>query len=240
VSVVQRNERDTYIDDLRSQTDKITIFTVDVGVKAQLPSGQFASRDSVAISQGLWSAPHQIVIAKMIAAKSPRDGLIELANLARLAADHLDLSTGNEASRPVATGSKVFIGHGRSPIWRVLKDFIQDRLGLPWDEFNREPTAGITITARLQGMLNEAGFALIVMTAEDDQPDGSIRARENVVHEAGLFQGRLGFTKAILLVEEGCGEPSNIHGLGQVRFPRNRIEATFEEVRRLLEREGML
>jgi predicted nucleotide-binding protein len=176
----------------------------------------------------------------MIAAKSPHVSLSELADLARLAADHLDLSTGNEVSRLVATGSRVFIGHGRSPIWRVLKDFVQDRLGLPWDEFNREPTAGVTTTARLQGMLNEAGFALIVMTAEDDQPDGSVRARENVVHEAGLFQGRLGFTKAILLVEEGCGEFSNIHGLGQVRFPRGRIEAAFEEVRRLLEREGML
>jgi predicted nucleotide-binding protein len=240
VSVAQHNEQDTYINDLRSQADDLTIFTVDVGVRAQLPSGQFLSSDSLAVSQGLWPAPHQVVIAKMIAAKSPRASLSELADIGRLAADHLDLLTGNEVSRPVVTGSKVFIGHGRSEIWRALKDFVQDRLGLPWDEFNREPTAGITTTARLQTMLGEAGFALIVMTAEDEQPDGGFRARENVVHEAGLFQGRLGFTKAIVLLEEGCGEFSNIHGLGQVRFPRSHIEAVFEEVRRLLEREGML
>jgi predicted nucleotide-binding protein len=60
------------------------------------------------------------------------------------------------------------------------------------------------------------------------------------VHEAGLFQGRLGFTKTIVLMEEGCQEFSNIQGLGQIRFPRGNIAAAFEEVRRILEREGTI
>jgi predicted nucleotide-binding protein len=42
----------------------------------------------------------------------------------------------------------------------------------------------------------------------------------NVVHEAGLFQGRLGFTRAIIMLEEGCEEFSNIEGLGQLRLNR--------------------
>jgi predicted nucleotide-binding protein len=62
----------------------------------------------------------------------------------------------------------------------------------------------------------------------------------NVVHEAGLFQGRIGFTKAIVLLEEGCPEFSNIQGLGQIRFPKDNIAASFEEVRRVLEREGLI
>jgi predicted nucleotide-binding protein len=62
----------------------------------------------------------------------------------------------------------------------------------------------------------------------------------NVVHEAGLFQGRLGFRKAIVLLEEGCEPFSNIDGLGQIRFPRGRISACFEQVREVLEREEML
>ncbi|MGH2442129.1 MAG: TIR domain-containing protein, partial [Chloroflexota bacterium] len=65
-------------------------------------------------------------------------------------------------------------------------------------------------------------------------------ARRNVIHEAGLFQGRLGFERAIILLEEGCEEFSNIHGLGQLRFPRGRISAVFDDVRRVLEREGLL
>jgi hypothetical protein len=35
-------------------------------------------------------------------------------------------------------------------------------------------------------------------------------------HEVGLFQGRLGFEKAIVLLEDGCEEFSNIKGLVQM------------------------
>jgi len=62
----------------------------------------------------------------------------------------------------------------------------------------------------------------------------------NVIHEAGLFQGRLGFEKAILLLEKDCEEFSNIQGLGQIRFPKGNITAIFEEIRQVLEREGLL
>lgn len=136
--------------------------------------------------------------------------------------------------------STIFIGHGRSNTWMLLKDFLQDRLKLQWDEFNREPPAGITTKERLEDMLAKARFAFIVMTAEDEHPDGTMHARENVIHEAGLFQGRLGFGRAILLVEEGCAEFSNIHGLTQIRFPKGNIIAASEEIRRTLEREGIL
>ena len=62
----------------------------------------------------------------------------------------------------------------------------------------------------------------------------------NVIHEAGLFQGRLGFSKGIVLLEEGCGEFSNIEGLGQIRFPKGNIKAVFEDIRAVLEREEIL
>jgi len=146
--------------------------------------------------------------------------------------------TAKERSAPA--GTHVFIGHGRSTAWRDLKDFIQDRVGLPYDEFNRVPVAGITNTARLSDMLDSAAVAFIVLTAEDEQADGKMHARLNAVHEAGLFQGRLGFKKAILLLEEGCEEFSNIQGLGQIRYPKGNIAAKFEEIRRVLEREGVI
>jgi predicted nucleotide-binding protein len=132
------------------------------------------------------------------------------------------------------------LGHGRSNEWRKLKDFVQDRLGLPWDEFNRIPVAGITNVARLSEMLEAAAIAFIILTAEDEMVDGQVQARMNVIHEAGLFQGRLGFTKAIVLLEEGCSQFSNIEGLGQIRFPEGNIAAAFEEIRLVLEREGLL
>lgn len=136
--------------------------------------------------------------------------------------------------------SRIFIGHGRSEAWRQLKDFLHERLKLPWDEFNREPMAGEITANRLQEMLDQAALALLVLTAEDKQEDGTFRARQNVIHEVGLFQGRLGFKKAIVLVEEGCESFSNVEGVTQIRFPRGKLNACFEDLRLVFEREGLL
>ena len=96
---------------------------------------------------------------------------------------------------------KVFIGHGGSHIWRELKDFIVDRLGLEYEEFNRISPAGKATSDRLKEMLEVSRIAFLIMTGEDEQADGSLRARDNVIHEIGLFQGKLGFEKAIILLE---------------------------------------
>ena len=137
-------------------------------------------------------------------------------------------------------GTKIFIGHGNSPLWKELKDFLFERLHLDWDEFNREAVAGLSTKERLQAMLDHAKFAFLVLTAEDEHPSGALHARENVIHELGLFQGRLGFERAIVLLEQDCVEYSNIHGLTQIRFPKADIKAVFEDIRRVLERENII
>ena len=92
-------------------------------------------------------------------------------------------------------------------------------------------------TKRGAPSLDEAAFAFLVMTAEDTHVDSTAHARENVIHEAGLFQGRLGFERAIILLEDGCAQFSNIHGLTHIGFPRDNLEPAFEEIRLVLERE---
>lgn len=135
---------------------------------------------------------------------------------------------------------RVFIGHGRSEVWRELKDFLVERLNIEYEEFNRLPSAGKSNKERIKEMLEVCSFALIVMTAEDETKDGKWRARENVVHEAGLFQGKLGFERAIIVLEEGCEAFSNIEGLIQLRFLPGKIMSCSEEIRRTLEREGLV
>jgi len=135
---------------------------------------------------------------------------------------------------------KIFIGHGGSNIWLRLKDFIVDRLELEYEEFNRISAAGKSTSDRLKEMLEVCCMAFLIMTGEDEQADGSLRARENVVHEVGLFQGRLGFEKAIILLENGCGDFSNIHGITYIPFPRGNIRAAFEDIREVLERESII
>ncbi|HEX4164439.1 MAG TPA: TIR domain-containing protein [Bryobacteraceae bacterium] len=114
----------------------------------------------------------------------------------------------------------------------------QDEIAL--DEFNRVAVAGIPNVVRLSEMLDAASIAFLVLTAEDEKTDGKWQARMNVIHEAGLFQGRLGFHRAIVMLEEGCEEFSNITGLGQIRFPKGNIKASFHDVELVLEREGLV
>ncbi len=203
------------------------------------PTGTFMSRDTKAITQGTRVPPHSEVEAKYLSLESPFKALEGVIRVARKLHKYMEMQDLLEIE-VVSQGKRVFIGHGQSPLWRELQDFIQNRLHLKWDEFNREPAAGLATIERLGSMLNEACFAFLVLTAEDQYKDGSIRARQNVVHEVGLFQGKLGFRKAIVLLEEGCEEFSNITGMVQVRFPKENISAKFEEIRRVLEREGII
>jgi predicted nucleotide-binding protein len=204
----------------------------------QVSPKNILSRDSLAVSQGIIIPPHYVVLCEAGAIRYSALLCNETAKLALQAASHLERSAHREVQRNPG-GGKVFIGHGRSHIWRELKDFLQDRLGLLWDEFNRVPAAGITTVQRLSQMLDDADIAFLIMTAEDEMADGGLQARMNVVHEVGLFQGRLGFPKAIILLEEGCEEFSNISGLVQIRFPKGNIEAVFEKVRAVLDRENV-
>ena len=136
--------------------------------------------------------------------------------------------------------TRVFIGHGHSSLWRELKDFIEDRLDLKVEEFNTISVVGLSNKERLLALLDSCSLGLLVLTAEDEQRDGTWNPRINVVHEAGLFQGRHGYRRAVVMLEEGCEGFSNNAGVGEIRFPKQRIDATFEQVRRHLEEEQLI
>lgn len=131
----------------------------------------------------------------------------------------------------------VFIGHGGSQAWRDLKDHLQDKHGFRVEAYETGARAGHTIRDVLEEMIAKSSFAVLVMTGEDEQADGGLRARQNVIHEAGLFQGRLGFARAILVLEEGVEEFSNVQGVQYIRFSKGSIKETFGEVLATLRRE---
>ena len=149
---------------------------------------------------------------------------------------HLDDSLIPEPP-PTVVRPTIFIGHGGSPLWRDLKDHLHEKHGLSVQAYEIGARAGHTIRDILEDMLKKSSFAILVMTGEDQSSDGQLRARQNVVHEAGLFQGRLGFNRAIVLLEEGTEEFSNIHGLDQIRFSRGNIKEAFGDVLAILRRE---
>lgn len=231
-------EKDSFMEKLRKEVEDTLSPTAQQYFDTMRPR-QIVSRDSTAVYQGVQAAPHIKATGQALEMKCPISAMNSIKKLCLRAISHIDkfaaMTTDIKKS-----GSKIFIGHGRSLLWRDLKDFLQDRLRLGWDEFNRVPVAGTTTISRLESMLGEASFAFLVMTAEDELPSAEMHPRLNVVHEAGLFQGRLGFNRAIILLEAGCAEFSNIIGLSQIRFPKGNIKACFEDVRQVLEREGLL
>lgn len=133
---------------------------------------------------------------------------------------------------------KVFIGHGGDLQWRDLKDHLHEKHGYAVEAYEIGARAGHEIRDVLEEMLESSSIAFLVMTGEDETADGGIRARQNVIHELGLFQGRLGFSKAIVLLEEGVEEFSNIHGIHQIRFPHGSIRSAFGDVVATLKRES--
>jgi Predicted nucleotide-binding protein containing TIR -like domain len=132
---------------------------------------------------------------------------------------------------------RVFIGHGHSPLWRALKDHLQDLHGYTVEAFETGARAGHAARDVLEELLDHASFAILVLTAEDETADGTLRPRQNVIHEAGLFQGKLGFRRAILLREEGCEEFSNVQGVQDIRFSPGNIKEVFGDVLATLRRE---
>jgi predicted nucleotide-binding protein len=233
------NSSDPFLSRLKDEVDDIALLSAQDIARLQSPKGQMMTRDTIVLGQGNRVPPHISVLSDVLAIQHTFGSVANLGKIARKAGSHLSRQRRQRRKADIV-GTNVFIGHGGSHDWRDLKDFIQDRLALPWDEFNRVPVAGVTNIQRLSEMLDSAVIAFLVMTGEDEQKDGKLRARMNVIHEAGLFQGRLGFSRAIVLLEEGCEEFSNIEGLGQIRFPKGKIKVAFEEIRRVLEREGIV
>ncbi|MEQ6120506.1 TIR domain-containing protein [Reichenbachiella sp. MALMAid0571] len=131
----------------------------------------------------------------------------------------------------------IFIGHGRSTQWRDLKDHLSDKHGYRIEAYETGARAGHTIRDILDEMLGRSTMALLVHTGEDELKDGEISARPNVIHETGLFQGKLGFSRALVLLEEGTSEFSNLYGIQQIRYTKNNIKETFGEVLATIKRE---
>lgn len=239
LEICRKSITDDYFAGLVQEVGRIVLVDRGAYISSERPGGSMISRDAIAATQGLRTPPHVKVIAYMSELGTPTESCKSLAAVARQAAAHIQ-RVGGSGAEDQGQGGRIFLGHGHSNAWRELKDFLKDRLDLEWDEFNRQPNPGVSTTERLATMLNEACFAFLIMTAEEEDSSGSSRARMNVIHEVGLFQGRLGNTKAIVMLEEGCEEFSNIASLTQIRFQQGRISDTFEDVRLVLEREGII
>ena len=184
------------------------------------------SRDARNMSMGLRVAGHLQVLAAIEVVDQLVRGVRKLGEHAGTLRNASRIYTTKQQERTMR-GSKVFIGHGRSDTWRAVKDFVEQELELEVEEFERESVAGRQIKDRLEEMLRNAGWAILVATRDDS---GDSEPRPNVIHELGFAQGRLGWEKAIILLEKGCQLPSNLEGTVYLEFERGQVKQVFYDL----------
>jgi predicted nucleotide-binding protein len=131
-----------------------------------------------------------------------------------------------------AAKQKIFISHGHNELLKLkLKDFISSKLKLTPIVLSEQPSQGLTIVEKLERVSETCCFAIVLMTKDDQVKDGGLRARQNVVHEIGFFQGKYGRKNVVLLAERGVESFSNISGIIRLEFEPDHFEEVFEPLR---------
>ncbi len=143
---------------------------------------------------------------------------------------HSKLKVPESTSRP----ERIFISHGTSNEWRKVQAYVERDLDIPTLELAQEPNMGRTVLQKLTEESDKCRYAIVVLTGDDAIDSKAPRARENVMHEIGYFQGKFGLENVCLLYEEGTNIPSNIHGLAYIPFPKGLAEATFGAIQKEL------
>lgn len=163
-----------------------------------------------------------------------------LSRLNQLAIDQAN--TAHEITNPdtVARNRQtIFVGHGSNLAWG---QFVL-HLDHSWDArivyFEEENRTAQQNTDVINTMTAESTVAIILMTGDDTMADGSRRARQNVIHEAGISHGRLGFDKVALLIEDDVERFSNIDGVQYIQYNPNRVTDCLHLVGGFLERCGI-
>ena len=116
-------------------------------------------------------------------------------------------------------GDKIFIVHGHGEVAKYkIERFVTD-LDLSATILDEQPSGGQTIIDKFEEHAGEAGFAIVLLTADDvgmpkDKTDESKpRARQNVILELGYFLCGLGRDRVRILYEEDVELPSDIYGI---------------------------
>lgn len=137
---------------------------------------------------------------------------------------------------------KVFIVHGHDDKARLeLSKIIKDDLGLEPVVLQEEPNVSIeTIIAKFERLAKDCSSALILFTP-DDNANGKLRARQNVILELGYFLGKFqdSDNRRIAIIKNGDIEiPSDISGVLYLEYFKN-IKEIFYDLKKQFETWGI-
>ena len=118
------------------------------------------------------------------------------------------------------SGDRVFIVHGRDDALRdSVREYVE-AMGLEPVILKDEVNEGRVLFEKFIDESNDAGFAIILMTADDygglKDSESSPRARQNVVFEYGYFVGKLGRKNVCVIMDSGVDCPTDLSGVVRI------------------------
>ncbi|QCA28243.1 TIR domain-containing protein [Vagococcus xieshaowenii] len=126
-----------------------------------------------------------------------------------LANDYYQLCFRSEEEEPVKKTEEnpvnkneiknIFIVHGhdgemKHDVARTIKNLNINPIIL-----SEQPNGGKTIIEKFESSSEHIDFAIVLVSGDDIQKDGKIRARQNVMYELGYFCGKLGRNRVLIL-----------------------------------------
>jgi len=133
---------------------------------------------------------------------------------------------------------KAFISHGKeSAALKKLENFLHNLGVLPLI-VKEQPSLDKTVPDKVEYYLQQSDFVIILATG-DDEFEGKLHPRQNVIHEIGLAQ-QTHSGKIIYLLEEGAEFPSNISPKVWERFKQRNMLSAFLCILRELRALGIL
>jgi predicted nucleotide-binding protein len=153
----------------------------------------------------------------------------QMERLLRDIKEIFEIRAASEHASPIAKSSprRVFISHGRAKDWYEVQAHIERDLKIASMELAQEANRGGTVIEKLEENSDKCDSAVFVMSGDDEDSNGQVHARENVVHEIGYFQAKYGRRNVVLLHEEGVNIPSNLGGIVYSAYPKGMIRASF-------------
>lgn len=126
----------------------------------------------------------------------------------------------NEKKRNAFLLNNIFIVHGRNDALKEAVARFIEHLGLTPIILSEKENRGKAIIEKFESQ--SVGYAIILYTACDicQLPNNVTekRARQNVLLEHGYFIGKLGREKICTIVDESVTLPSDVIGLGYVKY----------------------
>lgn len=150
-----------------------------------------------------------------------KSGLVESKAVFEVYLEELkenDVTPDNEATQDNSISkSKVFVVHGHDEALKQEVARIVEKQGLEAIILSEQANGGKTIIEKIEEN-SDVGAAICLFTGDDygrakDATSENLRARQNVVFEAGYFMGKLGRGNVILIASPDIEIPSDLQGV---------------------------